>query len=257
MHVVALGLTLLLGPADQVAAGDTWPQWRGPTANSVAATKGLPLKWSQAENIVWKTPLPGWGTSTPAIWGEAIFVTTQNEDRLLLMRVDTSTGKVHWQREVGHGVPRRSGDRGNLRFHEEHNMASPSPITDGKHVWAHFGNGDLACYTFAGDKVWDMNFAKAYGTLSIWWGRANSPVLVGDLIVSVCMQDPKLGGQSYVVAHEKLTGKQKWFTPRDTGATSEPADAYTTPLVFDNKGHTELLVYGGNVLDAYDPATGK
>jgi outer membrane protein assembly factor BamB len=82
-------------------------------------------------------------------------------------------------------------------------------------------------------------------------------VLVGDLLISVCMQDPKLDGQSYVVAHDKLTGKQKWFTPRVTGASGEPADSYTTPLVFDNKGRTEIIVFGGNVLDGYDPATGK
>jgi len=257
MHAFALSIALLIGQTDKVAPGDVWPQWRGPTADSVAVTKGLPLKWSKTENIAWKTPLPGWGTSTPAIWGDTIFVTTQDEERLLLLRIETSTGKIQWEREVGRGVPRRKAPLGNLRFHDEHNMASPSPTTDGKHVWVHFGNGDLACYNFAGDKIWDANFAKSYGVLSIWWGRANSPVIVGDLLISVCMQDPLLKGQSYVVAHEKLTGKQKWFTERVTGATGEPADAYTTPLVFDNKGSTEIIVFGGNVLDAYDPATGK
>jgi outer membrane protein assembly factor BamB len=257
MQAIVLSLALAMTQTDKLAPSDVWPQWRGPTADSIAPGTGLPLKWSKTENIAWKTPLPGWGTSTPAIWGDTTFVTTQDDDRLLLLNIDTNTGKIRWERVVGHGVPRRKEPRGNLRFHEEHNMASPSPTTDGKHVWAHFGNGDLACYSFAGDRIWDLNFPKTYGVLSIWWGRANSPVIVGDLLISVCMQDPKLGGKSYVVAHDKLTGKQKWLTPRDTGATGEPADSYTTPLVFDHKGRTELIVFGGNVLDAYDPADGK
>jgi outer membrane protein assembly factor BamB len=202
--------------------------------------------------------LPGWGTSTPAIWQEAAFVTTQIEDRqLLLLCLDARTGKIRWQREVGQGEPRRKGPVGVGRFHDEHNMASPSPVTDGKHVWAHFGNGDLACYDFAGEKIWSTNLAKHYGVYSIWWGHANSPILVGDLLISVCMQDPKGGGKNYIVAHDKHTGKEKWFTSRDYNAKEEPADAYTTPLLFNNKGQTELILFGANVVDGYDPATGK
>jgi outer membrane protein assembly factor BamB len=242
---------------------ETWPQWRGPTADSVAHGRSLPTKWSKTENITWKTPLPGWGTSTPAIWKDAVFVTTQDDDRLLLLRLDTNSGKVVWQREVGKGTPRRSGPLGNGRFHEEHNMASPSPVTDGKHVWAHFGNGDLACYTFAGEQVWSINLAKNYGFYSIWWGHANSPTLLDDLLISVCMQDPKDDGKSYLVAHDKLTGKERWLVNRDTKATrfqgsnGEWGDSYTTPLLYHNKGRTEVLIYGGTVLDAYNAATGK
>jgi outer membrane protein assembly factor BamB len=266
MNAYALGLVLVLGPNDAAAPTDAWPQWRGPTADSVAPGKNLPTKWSKTENIAWKTPLPGWGTSTPVIWKDAVFVTSQVNDRqLLLLRLDAKTGDIVWQREVGQGEPRRKGPVGVGRFHDEHNMASPSPVTDGKHVWAHFGNGDLACYDFAGDKTWSINLWKDYGVYSIWWGHANSPLLVGDLLISVCMQDPKGGGKnylagggkSYVIAHDKLTGKEKWLTPRDYGATGEPADSYTTPLLFNNKGRTQVIVFGANVVDAYDPLTGK
>jgi outer membrane protein assembly factor BamB len=266
MNICALGLFCLFGPADAVAPADFWPQWRGPTGDSVAPGRGLPMKWSQTENIAWKTPLPGWGTSTPAIWKDAVFVTTQVDDRqLVLLRLDAGTGKIVWQREVGEGKPRRKGPVGVGRFHDEHNMASPSPVTDGKNVWAHFGNGDLACYDFAGNKIWAANLGKDYGIYSIWWGHANSPILVGDLLISVCMQDPKGGGKnyvagggkSYVIAHEKLTGKENWLTPRDYGASGEPADSYTTPLLFNNKGRTEVIVFGANVVDAYDPLSGK
>ena len=93
----------------------------------------------------------------------------------------------------------------------------------------HFGNGDLACYDFAGEKVWAFNLAERYGLYTIWWGHANSPVLAGDVIISACMQDPKDGGKSYVLAQDKRTGKEKWLVQRDTGALDESADSYTTP----------------------------
>jgi len=256
MHFWAFALLLLTNSPDGVSAKDNWPQWRGPTGDSVTLSKNLPMKWSKTENVVWKASLPGWGTSTPAIWGDAIFLTTQEQDRLLLVRLDRANGKISWQREVGTGTARYKGPLGFGRFHDEHNLATPSPVTDGKHVWVHFGNGDLACYDFAGKQIWSLNLTKKFGPYSIWWGHGNSPVLFENLLISVCMQDPK-GGQSYVVAHDKLTGDEKWLVKRDTGAASEPADSYTTPIFYRHDGRTEMIVLGGNVLDAYDPATGK
>lgn len=263
-RLIAVLFLAILGASRAVgqpgpAPTEIWPQWRGPTADSVAPGKNLPTQWSTTKNIAWKTALPGWGTATPAIWGDAVFVTTQVDDRLLLLfRINAKDGKIVWQREVGQGEPRRQGPVGVGRYHNEHNMASPSPVTDGKHVWAHFGNGDLACYDFAGEKIWARNLANDYGVYSIWWGHANSPLLVGDLLISVCMQDTKGGGKNYLVAHDKLTGKEKWLAPREYGAKEEPADSYTTPLLFRNKaGRDEVILFGANVVDGYDPQTGK
>jgi outer membrane protein assembly factor BamB len=258
MTAFAMGLLLLAGQADTVSPTEIWPQWRGPTADSVAPGRGLPIKWSPTENIVWKTPLPGWGVSTPVIWKDAVFLTTQVNDRdLVVLRIDAGTGKIVWQHKVGEAAPRRKGPVGNLRFMDESNMATPSPVTDGKHVWFHFSNGDLFCYDFAGKQVWAVNLAKNYGVYSIWWGHANSPLIVDDLLICTCSQDPKGGGKSYVAALDKMTGKERWYVDRETGAQGEPADSYTTPLLFQNNNRTEVIVFGGNVLDAYDPATGK
>ena len=248
-------LLFALGQSD--APSQNWPQWRGPAGNSVAATKALPTSWSATENVVWKAPLPGWGNSTPAIWNDAIFVTAQVDDsRLLLLRLDRAQGTVVWEKEVGTGSPRRKGPVGNLRFHDEHNMATPSPVTDGKHVWVTFGNGAIACYTADGAKVWDLNLLKDYGPLSIWWGHGSSPVIFKDLLITNVIQDPAGSGPSYVVAHDKLTGKKKWLTPRVTGAKGEPGDSYTTPLLHTHDGQTDLILFGGNVLDAYNPDDG-
>src|SRR5439155_17329988 len=157
----------------------------------------------------------------------------------------------------GRGNVIRKAPKGEPKYPDENNMASPSPVTDGQHVWVHFGNGDLACYDYAGERVWALNLTERFGPYTIWWGHANSPVLYGDLIISACMQDPTHRGKSYLIAHDKRTGKEKWFVKRDTGATSEPADAYTTPVLYRHDGRVEMIVFGGNVLDAYDPATGK
>jgi outer membrane protein assembly factor BamB len=257
MRAFLCGLLFLAGPGDSVSPQEIWPQWRGPTGDNVAPAGAAAAQWTKPENLIWKTPLPGWANSTPAIWKDAIFVTTQDEDRLLLLRIDRKSGKIEWEREVGRGTPRRNGPQGNGRYHDENNMATPSPVTDGQYVWAHFGNGDFTCYDFAGDKVWSFNFTQRYGTYSIWWGHANSPILYGDMLISLCIQDPKRGGQSYVVAHDKRTGEEKWFTKRVTGAQDEPADAYTTPLLYRHDGRVDLIVVGGQVLDAYDPSTGK
>ena len=257
MHASILALLLAWPTTKDLAPTETWPQWRGPTADSVSPTTELPTEWSTTKNVAWAAPLPGWSASTPAIWGDAIFVTSQDDEHLLAMRLDRKTGTLVWKDEVGTGTPRRKGPTGVGRFHDEHNMATPSPTTDGQLVWFHYGTGHVGCYDFAGKRVWHKNLTEVFGPYTIWWGHANSPVLVDDLLVMICCQDPKDGGRSYVVALDKRTGDKKWEAERTTGAKAEPADAYTTPLVHRTPTGTELIVFGGNVLNAYDAATGK
>lgn len=242
-----------------------WPQWRGPHGDGVSDETDLPAFWSETEGLAWKTPLPEWGTSTPAIWGDAIFVTTQHDDQLLLMRISAVHGEPAWTQVVGHGEATRAekgGGKRTAKFHDLHNLASPSPVTDGERVIVHFGNGELASYKFDGTREWRRNLADDHGRYTIWWGHANSPVLVGDLVISVCMQDSLAGtdqalSPSYLVAHDKTTGDVVWTTKRMTGADAEECDAYTTPLVVTHDGRQELVVMGGNWLDSYDPKTGE
>ena len=144
--------------------------------------------------------------------------------------MDAKTGKIAWVREVGQGsivpVAREKLDqsapqRGHQEFHQWQNLASPSPVTDGRMVVVHFGNGELAAYDFDGRRLWRRNLQKDYGEYSVWWGHANSPVLYENLVISVCMQDslqrPRgpAPAASYVVAHDKQTGR---------GAMADSAD---------------------------------
>jgi outer membrane protein assembly factor BamB len=270
-RVVAVSIAGLVFTCTGTYAGD-WPQWRGPRGDSTSDERGLPIQWSESSGIVWKTSLPEWGTSTPAISGNALFLTTHQEEsggRLLLVRLDKRSGKIEWTRAVGSGEANREprplpgGAKGkSQKFHRLHNLASPSPVTDGERVIVHFGNGELASFDFAGNELWRRNLQDEHGAYTIWWGHANSPVIVGDLVISVCMQDSlaELGGPlapSYLVAHDKRTGDEKWKTMRMTNATAEECDSYTTPVVTQSNGRTELIVWGGDQVDAYDPATGK
>ena len=257
---------------------DNWPQWRGPAGTGIADEVGLPTEWSESKGIVWKAATPAWGCSTPTIWNDAIFLTSQTDDgKLLALRLNATDGKTVWTTEIGQADTRREAEKRSVqKFHKLHNNASPSPVTDGRTVVVHFGNGDLAALDFAGKMLWKRNLQDDYGPYSIWWGHANSPVLFGDtdadrIVISVCMQDTLEGAataeattpgakkpQNYVVAHDLATGQVRWFTPRATAAQAEECDSYTTPIFRTaDDGAPEMIVMGGNQLDAYDPATGK
>jgi outer membrane protein assembly factor BamB len=234
----------------------------------VSAETGLPLRWGEGSNVLWKFPLSD-GASTPIVWGDAIFATGQEGENLLLFKINKASGRIEWSRQVGTGSPRRGALRGKQgderrqqKFHGLHNMASPSPVTDGEQVIVHFGNGDLASYDFTGRQLWLHNLQKEHGTYTIWWGHANSPVLYKELVITVCMQDsladlPGDSVTSYVIAHDKRTGAERWKTLRNTHATAEECDSYTTPVFFQDQGRQELVVVGGDEIDAYDPATGR
>jgi outer membrane protein assembly factor BamB len=266
----AVPFSLFLASSLASAAAGPWPQWRGPLGTGVSEEAGLPLRWSVQNNVAWKASIPGFGASTPAIWNQHVFLTTQDGDKLLLLALDKTTGDNIWTREVGRGQAnvmavtrgREAEQRRTQKFHRLHNLASPSPVTDGEIVIAHFGNGDLAAYDFTGKKLWFHDLQKEHGGYTIWWGHANSPVLCQDLVISVCMQDPLdevpgLPAESYLVAHDKRTGQLRWKTLRSTSAHAEQGDSYTTPILYKSERGMQLIVMGGNQIDGYDPTTGK
>jgi outer membrane protein assembly factor BamB len=259
----ATGCLLVMWTAVDGYSGD-WPQWRGPEGTGVSSEKGLPIVWHEQRSIVWKCPLPEYGHSTPAIWGDAVFVTSHTvDDKLLLLRISKANGEIVWTQEVGHGAAERDGPkRQPQKAHRFYSPASPSPVTNGKVVVAHFGNGDLAAYDFDGSRLWKRNLQDDYGTYTSWYGHANSPVIAGDLVISVCMHDsladlrqPPI--ESYLVAHDLTSGEVRWKVPRMTKADSEQCDSYTTPLLCTLNGIEQLVVMGASQLDAYDPKTGK
>lgn len=257
-------LVLIVCSLPAVAAAENWPQWRGPNGTGVSSERELPLIWSESRSLRWKISLPGSGASTPAIWGDAIFVTGQSPtNELWLARIAKKDGKLVWRQQLGTAeTPREGPKRLAQKFHAIHNLASPSPVTDGKVVVVHFGNGTLAAFDFEGKELWKRNLQEEHGNYTIWYGHANSPVIYQQLVISVCMQDSLSDLQektveSYLVAHDLQSGRERWKTPRMTKALAEQCDSYTTPLLAKLNEQQQLIVMGGNQLDSYDPATGK
>jgi outer membrane protein assembly factor BamB len=229
---LVLGLPLFAGE---------WPSWRGPRGDGSSEETGIPLRWSQTENITWKVPIPGKGHSSPVIWGDRIFVTTCLEDKQqrLLLCLDRRTGKQLWQQVV---VTAKLEPK-----HELNSYASSTPATDGQHVWVDFldePNIVVACYDFDGKEVWRKSPGQFYSK----HGFSSSPVLYKDSLILNCDQD----AVACIVALDKKTGEEKWRTDRPNRTRS-----YCVPLLVDAAGKKQLVLSGSKCVASYDPDTGK
>jgi outer membrane protein assembly factor BamB len=215
---------------------DNWPQWRGPTNDGICTEKNLPAEWSTSKNVVWKLDMPGVGSSTPAIWGKKIFLTTAAGDDVVVLCVSTD-GKELWRKKVGQVV----------RTNGEGNLATPSPSTDGKNVWVYFGTGDLACYDIDGDEKWHFNVQDRYGKFKIQWGIHNSPLLHEDRLYVELLH----ANTNTVVALEKATGNEVWKITRDSDGRAECKEAYTSPVIWSDGKESLLIIHGNDYTTAH------
>ena len=154
------------------AVAADWPRFRGPNGLGVSDTTGLPAEFGLDKNLIWKTPLPP-GHSSPILAGDRIFVTAYEGDMLLTFSLDRATGKVLWRRES----PRDRKDPVDPR----NSPASPSPVSDGKNVYAFFGDYGMVSYGLDGNERW----RTPLGPFTNVYGMGVSPVLVDDKIVLV------------------------------------------------------------------------
>lgn len=243
---IALGLLLAAGSGLSVHA-DNWPQWRGPQLDGTSTDTGLPAKWSPTENVAWKTPLPMRSGATPIVWKDHVFLNVAEAGSLYLWALDRNTGAVRWKQLLG------GGDH-DMR---KQNMSSPSPVTDGTAVWVMTGTGALKSFTFDGKERWARDIQKDYGTFGLNWGYASSPLLMGDALYVQVLHGMKTDDPSYLLRIDKTTGKTVWKQERPTTAIAEAPDAYTTPVPLKVNNRTEIVISGGDIVTAHDPATGK
>ena len=261
------------------ATEENWPQWRGPYQNGVSDAKNLPTTWSGSENIVWKTPLPAWSGGTPIIWGDKIFLTSPTKgasesaisspepqrerrgrrgrrggggrspggDELLLICISRTDGEILWQREL---------DTGN-QLHRKGNDSSPSPVTNGEHVWVVTGNGAVAAFDMEGNEIWKRNLQDDYGRFGLNWGYASSPLLYDGTLIIEVLHGFRTDDPSYIVAFNAATGEELWRQERPTDAFAESPDAYTTPALLEHDGVTQIVISGGDYVTGHQPDTGK
>jgi outer membrane protein assembly factor BamB len=220
------------------ARGENWPQWRGAKLDGISNESGLPEKWSKSENVAWRFALPGPAGSTPVVWGDRIYLTSADGEDLVLLAVSTQ-GKQLWRQVMASGNRTIRGDEGNL--------ASPSPSTDGKHVWAMMGSGDLACFTTDGKPVWKLNLQERYGKFDIQFGMASTPVLDGDRLYLQLLHS----GDAIVVALDKATGEQIWKQTRSSDARDECEHSYASPVLYRDNQLELLLTHGCDYIVAH------
>lgn len=281
MKRLLLILTLMVAVLGVIQAEDNWPHWRGPLHNGISDATNLPMKWSLTENIVWKTELPSWGAATPIIWGDRIFVAspskaeqkqepepvekpevkeqTQGRSRvqrpgrdpggpkLFLFCISKKDGKVLWQRELD--------DKNQL--HRKQNDATPSPVTDGQHVWIVTGTGKIICFDMDGKQIWKQDLQKEYGTFGHNWGYGSSPLLHESSLIVEVLHGMRTDDPSYIVSYEAKSGKVQWLQERPTDAERESPDAYTTPVVLQHQSETQIVISGGDYVTGHDFKTGK
>ncbi len=267
LAVQATWLILFASP-DSTLATENWPQWRGPTFNGHTDSTDLPTSWSETRKIKWKARLPSWSGATPIIWGDRVFVMSPTEAGsgpeaatikgrgaprpkegrdLLLLCFSKKDGSPLWKRTL---------TTGNVHYGKQ-NMASCSPVTDGKTVWAMTGLGILTALNMDGEVIWQNDLQKKYGKFGQNWGYASSPLLYDHQLIVQVLHGFSTDDPSYLVSFEPATGKEIWKVERPTDALNEGPDAYSTPIPLRHNDRAEILISGGNYITGHDPATGR
>jgi outer membrane protein assembly factor BamB len=226
----------------KAGGGTDWPRWRGPRADSVADPARLPVRWSRSENVRWSVTLPGWGTSSPVIFGDKLFVTSQVEQEgkksLLTLCYDRHTGKELWRDDFGLGVNQKTNPKSNL--------ASNTPAVTADAVYVAFGNSDIARYSHDGKRAWVRRYMETFGDPKMAWGYNVSPLVIAD---SVVLPWDHHKGPCYLIGLDKKTGEFLWKKERPIGTN------HATPLLVEHHGQTDILAPGKNRLTAFDART--
>src|SRR5262249_31484636 len=156
----------------------------------------IPAEWGgDGKNIAWKLPLPGIGGSTPVVWNDRIFLTSEDGKDVALLCVGTD-GKLLWKKRIDAAV--------HFRAPEDSPPPSASPSTDGKYAYVFVATGRVACYDFEGNEVWQFNAQERYGAFKIQFGMHSTPLLDGERLYLQLIHS----GGAWVVALDKATGKE-------------------------------------------------
>ena len=263
-RLLALGICLFVGV---VAQAQNWPTFRGPNSTGVADGEPIPQHWNveNGENILWKTPIPGFGHSSPIVWGDKVFVTTAatddpeynvnkqaqtltvNDDvefSFKLYALDKRTGEVRWERTAYKGLPKS-------QRHPQSSHASPTPVTNGEIVLAYFGSVGLFAYDLEGNLLWKKDLGQInvalFLDLDMVYGVGTTPVIYKDLVIIQADKDK----DSFIAAYRLQDGKEVWRQARDE------FPSWSTPVLYTEGERDELITQAFKFTRSYDPATGK
>jgi outer membrane protein assembly factor BamB len=265
---IAVGLGTLVASASTAPTGDSWPQWRGVGGSGVSSQTNALLEWNTETGVLWRTPLPGRGHSSPVIVNGRVLLTTDLEgevvpgaravahfiegepfkhpdstgaDRKHELRVlclDAETGKLLWNQVAYVGTV--FDDR-----HRKGSYAAPTIAAEPDRLFAFFGGEGLYCYDFQGSLLWSNRMG---GIAQLGMGPGASPVLAKQAVIVQCDQNE--GTNSFIAGFDKQTGKELWRTARRVSAS------WATPVVVRAQGREQVVAAGTETIIAYDTATG-
>ena len=275
--LIAFGISAPTTRAGARSTPDDWPQWRGAKGTGIADGI-LPTTWSSTEGVTWRTELRGLGVSSPIVSGDRVLVTyqigrgvrrqgshptlvrdpqtdsslerplgnnatgtTDADISFAVAAFDRSDGRLLWEHQVA--------AKGTLSpVHDKHNLASPSPVTDGELIYAWFGTGQLLAIDMDGQLVWQRHIGEEYSPFDVQWGHASSPTLYGESLILQCDHGPA----AYLLWLDKRSGEERLRIDRGAGMNS-----HSTPTVVPGPGGDELIVNSSERLESYDPQTGE
>ena len=241
-------LILLAGPGNAA----NWPGFRGPGGQGISPEKNLPLTWSLSENLAWRIGIPAIGWSSPIVWEDRVVVTSATPDGTSchVLCIDAVDGKLVWDKEVlRQTTPRKLA---------ENSHATPTPVTDGKLIYAAFNGGRIVAIDFNGNAAWswrDSQFVSKHGL-------AASPILHQDMLIMPFDGNGPADVNNigyltawdgaFIVALDKRTGQEKWRAKRGLSR-----QAHVTPMVVEVNGKPQLVSGAGDVVQGFDPDSGE
>lgn len=246
LFVVCFALAVTLC---DLARAENWTRFRGPNGQGVSSEKNLPLKWSATDNVVWKTSIPGNGWSSPIVYNDHIFVTTATEEGTSchVLCIDRKDGKILWDTEVHRQM---TGAK-----RKQNSYATPTPVTDGRRVYAVFYDGTAVAVDFSGKRIWKNSDFKFFSL----HGLGASPLLSqGQLIMPFdgsSQEESRIGWKvpwekAVVLSWDAATGKVRWKGKRGPSRVG-----HVTPILI-NDG-TQLVSAGGDRVQGFDAKTGE
>ncbi len=262
-------LVMTAGLAHSQTDPTGWSSWRGPLATGVSPDARPPVEWSEDKNVLWKVDIPGESLASPVVWGEKIFVVSAVslddaayseaqkaaqkvmddgewppdvapvKQRFLVQALSTRDGSLLWERIAREAVPHES-------HYLDSSWACGSPVVDGERLYVHFGSNGTYAYDLDGELLWETDLGDM--TTRRGFGEGSSPALHGDSLVINWDHE----GESFITALDKKTGHEKWRTERPGEVTS-----WSTPLVVEHDGRTQIIVSSTGFSRGYDFATGE
>jgi outer membrane protein assembly factor BamB len=245
------GIFLFLIFLPMMLSSEDWPQFRGPSGQGISQEKNLPVSWSETEGVLWKTAIPGEGWSSPIVFDNKIYITSACDSGVScrILAIDLASGSITWNREV---FQQQAGQK-----EMRNSYATPTPVTDGKAIYAAFNDGSMVAVDTHGQLLWQNRQFKFYSQ----HGLGVSPILFQNLVIiphdgSSPAPNTQIGWQepwdkAYILALDKSNGKVVWQAKRGLSRI-----AHVTPAVIHYQGKSQLASGAGDVIQGFDLATG-